>query len=139
MQTFLLGTVHFLWDLGEGGGGGLVGFGGVSFGNCMTKLANFTQMTPPPPLPPSKGIFWGLTTPALFEKGYTWSFYTVRRLNISERNGASKKRKLKELIIGNKRTESTNALKATSDANITSALQIPLPTRFPIVFLTPLP
>ena len=48
----------------------------------------------------------------------------------------SKKRKLKE---NRQRTENANVLKTTSDAYIISALQIPLPTSFPIVFFTPLP
>ena len=118
---------------GIGGAGGI--WGSVIWKlHDPLKLANFTQMTPPPP-PPSKGIFLGddpSPTP-LSEKSYTWFFYTVRHLNISERNGASKKRKLKELIVGNQRTESTNALKTTSDACIASALQIHLPTSFSIV------
>lgn len=54
LQVPTLGTVHVLWV--GGGGEGLVGFGGVSFGNCATPLSLpiFSHVPPPPS---QKGFF----------------------------------------------------------------------------------
>ena len=51
-SSFSLGTVHFLWDGGRRGTGGILGSVIWKLHDPL-KLANFTQMTPP-----QKGFFW---------------------------------------------------------------------------------